>query len=162
MRLTPPLAGLAAMAALAASAPAAPAAIVMDRSIDGVALDMTEDEAVAVRGPFDGDRQVGEEPSDYSVYWRDRGLQANFFTEGRRAYLVATTSKRQRTANGLGPGVTARKTRRRLRGERCSRIFDVDIQKDVIECRTRGTASGAHTLFNIRKGRVIEVVVENV
>ena len=158
MPSTGPLAAAIAAAALLAAPLPADAAIVTHRSIAGVALGDSETEVIERLGPFSR-RLVGDEPSDYTLTFPRRKLFVNFLTAGERAYLVATESTTQRTKAGVGPGVTARTAKRRLRGERCGRIFDVDREAMVEECVLRRAGSETTTSFTILRAKVVQVTI---
>lgn len=161
--------GLAAAVALT-SATAAEARIVPNRSIDGVALGDTYPQVTDLRGS--ATPLFGEEPSDYSLFFRSRGLQVNLRhdtaldgedgpkpADSDEVVLVATTSKRQRDAKSLGPGVTERTTRRRLTRERCASYEDADRGVRVLGCSLPRVGK-VQTTYVIRRGRVIEVTVD--
>ena len=144
-----------ALASLAAFAPSADASIVLGKSIDGVTPGDTLQQVVAQHGQ-PSRKAIGDEESDYGLWWSQRKLHTLMLTETDTVYLVSTTSPRQRTSRHLGPGVTSRTTRARLRGERCSRYFDADRQRMVLGCDVR-SSTGLTTSFVMWDGRVREV-----
>jgi hypothetical protein len=79
---------------------------------------------------------------DYSAY------TVGFFgAPGKlRVVSVATSLRRERTRNGLGPGTSLRALRRALRGERCRRRPIVTSIGYHTECSVF-TRSGARTTF---------------
>lgn len=156
-RLHPVL--LAAVAAALLGAAPAQAKIVVGRSIQGVRPTDTEARFRAVFGAPDGARQFGDHPADYGLYFRQGRYHGLFTTKTRRAVLISTTSPLQRTASGVGPGVSGRTARRRLRGERCATITDLDRDIDVLQCAIR--RHGTETDFAIYRGRVLEVSIDS-
>ena len=63
-----------------------------------------------------------------------------------RVVSVATSLRRERTRNGLGPGTSLRALRRALRGERCRRSRVVTFVGHHTECSVLAR-SGARTTF---------------
>jgi len=155
VRLAPAAAALTLALALAAPAGAQ---IVVGRSIHGVRPTDTEARFRALLGAPDGPRAFGDEPSDYGLDFRGGRYHGLFATKSHRGFYVSTTSSSQRTASGVGPGVSARFARARLHGERCGRIFDADRGIDVTQCAIR--RRGTETDFAISFGRVFEVAID--
>lgn len=148
---------LAALAGLLLAAPAADARIVVGRSIRGLTLGASEARFRAVLGPADGPRAFGEEPEDYGLDFLGGRYHGLFMTKTRRAYLISTTSSSQQTASGVGPGVSARFARARLRGERCSPVYDADKQITLTQCAIAGDR--VETDVDISFGRVVAVSI---
>jgi len=148
---------LAALAALLLATPAA-AKIVIGRSIHGVRATATEQRFRAVFGGPDNARDYGDDPADYGLTFRGGAYHGLFHSKTHRADLISTTSKKERTSTGIGPGVSARLARARLKGEHCASVYDEDRGIDTTQCAVRtGTTE---TDFNIAFGRVFEVVID--
>jgi hypothetical protein len=161
--LSPRLLATAVCAAgLLVLAPSAHALIAPNDEIGGVRLGMTEAQVVERLGPF-AKKLVGDEPEDYTVTFPKRRLLVNLLAEPDRVFLVATTDRRQRSKLGLGPGVTERKLRRALARQRlrCGKLFDADRRLYVTDCATPAR-SNRQTTYRLRRGRIIEVIVEYV
>jgi hypothetical protein len=76
--------------------------------------------------------------------------------DGPATYIL-TRSKAQRTALHIGPGVTERTARRRLRGERCSIAYDTDISRNARFCVVRAPGGRARTEYEFSRGRMVSV-----
>lgn len=106
-----------------ATLPAAAAArIETGRSIGGVRLGMSEQEAIEVRGTPTSARTIPDEIRGQvrEVRWSG-GLRAIFGTNSGATFVV-TTSRAERV-NGVGVGSTERALRRAVKGVRCSSAF---------------------------------------
>ena len=138
----------AVAAALLAAVPAAsPAAIVYERSIAGVRLDMSKTQVRRVLG---APARIVSDRNTFGSYteYRYSGLVVSF-QGGSRVTSVSTTRRSQRTRDGLGVGSTQARLRRVLRGETC---FSGD-------CRTKSRVGYPTTAFIIRRGVVARVTV---
>lgn len=116
----------ATVVALAVAAPAADAALVVQRSIAGVRLDMTEAQVRARLGEPSATRTV---PAEILGTYRELryGLTriSVFDGEDRRVFSITTTSRRERTAAGIGVRSRERFVREKVRGVRCATEFGV-------------------------------------
>jgi hypothetical protein len=132
------------------AAPDATALIRPGVGIGKVRLGMTQAQVRRVLGPHTvvnvRERRFGlrylELAYDYSAY------TVGFFgAPGKlRVVSVATSLRRERTRNGLGPGTSLRALRRALRGERCRRGSVVTFVGYRTECSVF-SRSGARTTF---------------
>jgi hypothetical protein len=142
---------LAAVALLAAGG--ALARIVPQRGIDGLTLSMTKAQVRNELGPPARIKTGRNEFGPYAI-WLYRRVEATF-QSGNRATALQTTSRRERTASGVGVGSTAAQVRAGVGG---------------VHCET--TAAGGHCyvgsftpgkrvtdFFLGANGRVIRVVV---
>lgn len=120
------VAGGVVVAAAAVAAPAADAAIVVQRSIAGIRLDMTEAQVRARLGEPSATRTV---PAEILGSFRELryGLTriSVFDGEDRRVFSITTTSRRERTAAGIGVRSRERFVREKVRGVRCATEFGV-------------------------------------
>ena len=142
---------VALVAALTATS-AAPARIVVQKGIAGVHLGMARAKVIALLG------QPPKTRSGSNVFGRWTELvyprATVSFQSGRRVTGIRTTSRRERTARGVGPGSTEAQVRARVAG---------------IRCRSEGTFRHCFvgrflpgkvvTDFQIRRGRVASVLI---
>lgn len=111
---------------IAVAAPAADAAIVVQRSIAGVRLDMTEAQVRERLGEPSATRTVQAEIlGSYRELRYGLTRISVFDGEDRRVFAITTTSRRERTAAGIGVRSRERFVRRRVRGVRCATEFGV-------------------------------------
>ena len=168
---TLPLAACAIVAALAL-APIAGAKIVPNKSIGGVSLNQSYASVTDKLGTGGG-AQFGDEPSDYQIIYEKLGLSVSWLSgleEGAetveplpddKVFFLNTTSTKERDSKGVGPGVTSRTAKRRLIGEKCSKIFDADRRVEVEQCVTNKMGK-VSTTYVLRKGKVLEVSMNNI
>lgn len=118
------LAGGAATLAGTVLAPAADASIVVQRSIAGVRLDMSE---AQVRDRLGEPSETRTRKHEILGTYRDLryGLTriSIFDGEDRRVFSITTTSRRERTAAGIGVRSRERFVREKVRGVRCATEF---------------------------------------
>lgn len=81
--------------------------------------------------------------------------------DGPASYIL-TRSRKQRTAQHLGPGVSEATARRRLSGERCSVGFDSDIDRNARYCTVPAPGGKSETLYEFSKRRMISVAIQPV
>jgi hypothetical protein len=123
------------VALLVAIAAPAEAVIVPQRSIAGVALDMTRTEVKQVVGEPVTRRRVED-----LVIWTFPGKLRVLFTDRAKAVTsVVTESRGERTRSGIGVGSTRKQVRRALKGEYCS-PFDCSL--GTLAHRSRNTMFG--------------------
>ena len=145
---------LAATTALAvlASATVASAAIVPQRGIAGVRLEMTKAQVRAVLGAPRRAVHGSNEFGSFTVY-RYRGLRITF-QGNRRVTDVFTTRPGERTARGVGVGSTEAQVRARVAGVRCR------TESGFRHCFAGRFLPGRRvTDFRIKRGRVTSVDV---
>jgi hypothetical protein len=146
---------LLAVVLLAVAAPAAQARVVVDRSIAGVELDMSAKDVRAVLG--EPDRVVyPRDEIQGTVKRMDYGLTRVFLGRGSdRVQRVTTTSKKQRTARGVGVGSTRQTLLRAIRAVRCETFGGFEL------CHTGELAAGERvTDFTIgSKDRVTRITL---
>ena len=132
-------------------APAAEARIVVQRSIAGVAIDMTRAEVLETKG--DPTRRSTTGPSDerYTVWEYGKALTVTFRHKGPLVTGVMTTKPGQRTRSGLGVGSTLAQLRSGLRGEHCN---DLGCGLGTMALGTINTFFG----FGADGGGVVELV----
>lgn len=126
LRASPLAAVVAAALVLPAAAGAATPTIVPGTSLMGFPLTATYGELTGRLGAPSDLLGCAEGPC-FSAFWTPRKLQADFDDAGTgetpapaaQLTAIASTSTRARTTEGVGPGVTFRTLRKRLRGERC-------------------------------------------
>ena len=116
-----PLAIVVAATAFALAAPPASAEIVVNRSIAGVSLGMSQDEVLDLLGS--PDRNVTNIAMDTTYTYRQRGIQVVFAPNGSTNDIttVVVRGRAERTASGVGIGSTLREMRAGISGERCVR-----------------------------------------
>ena len=107
----------ACVLAVLASAAAASAAIVPQRGIAGVRLEMTKAQVRAVLGAPRRAVHGSNEFGSFTIY-RYRGLRVTF-QGNRRVTDVFTTRPGERTARGVGVGSTEGEVRAKVAGVRC-------------------------------------------
>ena len=116
-----PLVFLAAATAFAVAAPPASAEIVVNRSIAGVSLGMSQDEVLDLLGS--PDRNITNPAFDTTYTYLSRGLRVTFHPNGDTNDVTNVSVRRrgERTASGVGVGSTFREMRAGISGERCVR-----------------------------------------
>lgn len=103
------------------SAVAADADLVVQRSLAGVELGMTRAQVEQVLGePSDVERPSSEIFGRYTELRYGLTRVALFDGTDGRVFSVTTTSRRQRTAGGVGVGSTETVLRRKVKGVRCT------------------------------------------
>jgi hypothetical protein len=111
---------LAAAAALLLFAPAAGSTVVVQESIAGVKIGMT---AAQVRAQLGKPKKVGYRPDQIqgSIKVYDYGLTDVYLSRGAegQVFHVVTTSRKQRTKEGLGVGSTRAAIKRGYSKARC-------------------------------------------
>ena len=107
----------AALVAVLASAGAAAAAIVPQRGIAGVRLEMTKAQVRAVLGAPAAVVHGSNDFGSFTIY-RYPGLRVTF-QGNRNVTAVFTTRATERTAAGVGVGSTEAKVRAKVAGVRC-------------------------------------------
>ena len=141
-----------ALAAALAVTPAAPARIVVQKSIAGVQLRMTRAKVIQLLG------QPPKRRTGTNIFgrWTDFVYPSVrvTFQSGARVTSLRTTSRRERTARGVGPGATEAQVRARVAGVRCR------TESGFRHCWLgRFLPGGLVTDFHIRRGRVSAVVI---
>lgn len=127
----------------------AQARLTVNRSIAGIGLGMSAREVHRALGPPSLSTVSGGLRDD--VY-RSRKLVVTLSRS--RVVLVATRSRRERTAHGIGVGSSARQLRAGLKRARCG------VKAGVGFCRVGSARSGRRsTTFLLEAGRVITVTV---
>jgi hypothetical protein len=145
------LAAASAFAVLV-SAAVASAAIVPQRGIAGVRLEMTRAQVRAVLGAPRRAVHGSNEFGSFTVY-RYRGLRITF-QGNRRVTDVFTTRPGERTARGVGVGSTEAQVRARVAGIHCR------TESGFRHCFVGRFLPGRRvTDFRIRRGRVTSVDV---
>jgi hypothetical protein len=141
---------LLAMALLAVLATPAPAAIVPQRSISGIELDMTRQQVQARLGK---PQAVGRVSSPFGralrLSYRFGRLVVRIGENDRRVFSVETSSRRERTRSGVGPGSSEARVRSRLPGVQCD--------EGATPACWLGGSSSRHTIFRLDEGRVVSV-----
>src|ERR1700712_4845073 len=142
-----------ALAASLAAVPAASAKIVPGVSIAGVAIGDTRADADRVLGKSTN-KQTGE--AGYSVDYATGRMTVNFVIKTGIVFGMTTESTSQRTADGIGPGVSADLAKRRLTGERCNTIYFDGVLRG--ECTTH-RKSGVETdyLYSLKTRKLVAV-----
>jgi hypothetical protein len=144
------LAGVAA--SLLVTAPSASANIVVDKSIAGVALAMTEAQVVAVVGPpkrtSDSKDKITGQPM--------RELEYNSMyvqVMNGSVILVSSVSKKEKTPNGAGVGMKEKTLKKKIKGLKCS-------GKKVRICsKGSGKPGTVTTAFSMTKSKKVRGVV---
>jgi hypothetical protein len=141
---------------LALASPAG-AVIVPQEGMLGIELRQTVSQVRAELGPPDGILFVNNEIIGRQRIYFYGKTRVNFDGDERNARVIAmnTTSRRERTANGVGVGSTRRTVARRVRGVKCRIEFGVN------HCYVGTFRAGRRVtdfLIN-RRGRVSRVVV---
>ena len=135
-----------------AFAAVASAAIVPQRGIAGVRLEMTKAQVRAVLGAPRRAVHGSNEFGSFTVY-RYRGLRVTF-QGNRRVTDVFTTRRTERTARGVGVGSTEGQVRAKVAGVRCR------TESGFRHCFVGRFLPGRRiTDFHIRRGRVTSVEV---
>jgi hypothetical protein len=143
---------VACILAALVSAAVASAAIVPQRGIAGVRLEMTKAQVRAVLGAPRRAVHGSNEFGSFTVY-RYRGLRITF-QGNRRVTDVFTTRPGERTARGVGVGSTEAQVRARVAGVRCR------TESGFRHCFVGRFLPGRRvTDFRIRRGRVTSVDV---
>jgi hypothetical protein len=138
--------------ALLAFAAVASGAIVPQRGIAGVRLEMTKAQVRAVLGAPRRAVHGSNEFGSFTVY-RYRGLRVTF-QGNRRVTDVFTTRRTERTARGVGVGSTEGQVRAKVAGVRCR------TESGFRHCFVGRFLPGRRiTDFHIRRGRVTSVEV---
>lgn len=141
------LVGLALVAA-----PTASPRIVVQKSIAGVALGMTKAQVRAKLGPPPTEHRGTNVFGRWTEFVYARVSVT--FQSGSRVTAVRTTSRRERTARGVGPGSTEAQLRARVAGIRCR------TGSGFRHCWVGRFLPGkVVTDFGIRRGRVASVLV---
>ena len=145
------LAAASGLAVLAFAAVAS-AAIVPQRGIAGVRLEMTKAQVRAVLGAPAAAVHGRNDFGSFTVY-RYRGLRITF-QGNRRVTDVFTTRPGERTARGVGVGSTEAQVRARVAGVRCR------TESGFRHCFVGRFLPGRRvTDFRIKRGRVASVTV---
>lgn len=128
------------------------------RGIAGVRMDMTEEQVRAAKGEPVSSRTLPDEIRGQVRELRYPGLRIVLGVESG-VTLVAATTRRERTAEGVGVGSAESTVRRRVRGVRCA----TELGRRACR-RGRLEAGRVVTDFRIgpRTGRVREVIVARV
>ena len=135
-----------------AFAAVASAAIVPQRGIAGVRLEMTKAQVRAVLGAPRRAVHGSNEFGSFTIY-RYRGLRVTF-QGNRRVTDVFTTRRTERTARGVGVGSTEGQVRAKVAGVRCR------TESGFRHCFVGRFLPGRRiTDFHIRRGRVTSVEV---
>jgi len=100
----------------------ASAEVVPGESIAGVEIGMKRGEVKRLLGQPDEVRRPRHEIFGRFIELRYGRLKVGLFRSDRTVFSVRTTSRRERTASGVGVGTRKRGLRRRLEGERCERL----------------------------------------
>jgi hypothetical protein len=142
----------AALFALLACAAAASAAIVPQRGIAGVRLEMTKAQVRAARGAPTSVVHGSNDFGSFTIY-RYSGLRVTF--QGNRTVTaVFTTRATERTAAGVGVGSTEAKVRAKVAGVRCR------TESGFRHCFVGRFLPGRRvTDFRIKRGHVTSVQV---
>ena len=110
----------AVLFALLACAAAASAAIVPQRGIAGVRLEMTKAQVRAARG---APASVVHGSNDFGRYVEYRYVKLAVTFQGERTVTnISTTRANERTANGIGVGSTKAQVKAKIRGAHCDRL----------------------------------------
>ena len=152
-RVTARLAVLVTIVGLALVAtPVASPRIVVQKSIAGVALGTTKAQVRAKLGRPAGVRTGSNVFGRWTEFVYPR-VTVNF-QSGSRATSLRTSSTRERTAGGVGPGSTEAQVRARVAGVRCR------TESGFRHCWVGRFLPGrVVTDFRIRRGRVASVLV---
>lgn len=108
-----------AVASMLAAAPSASATIVVNQSIAGVSLGMTQAQVVATLGPpkattTSTDKATGQPV--VSLTYNSAGVDLI----GDKAVAIGSSSRSEKTANGAGVGTKEKTLRKKVKGLRCS------------------------------------------
>ena len=144
------LAGVAA--SLLVAAPVASANIVVDKSIAGVALGMTEAQVVAVVGPpkktADSKDQITGQPVRELVY---NSMYVQILNGS--VVAVSSVSKKEKTSSGAGVGMKEKSLKKKIKGLKCSG------SKNRICAKGSGKPGTVTTAFSITKSKKVRAVV---
>jgi hypothetical protein len=148
-----PLAILAAAVVFTVAAPPASAEIVVNRSIAGVSLGMSQDEVLDLLGS--PNRTVTNRAFDTTYTYRSRGIQVVFAPNGSTndVTTVVVRGRAERTASGVGVGSTLGALRRGVTGERCVRAPNRRHRWCSVRSR------GRHTTFVITSTKRVHQIV---
>jgi len=94
--------------------------IVVQKSIAGITLGMTQDEVKAVLGePDEVNRPSNEIFGSYTEFRYGLTYVSLFAGEDGEVFSVSTTSKKQRTSKDVGVGTSEKVLKQRVKGVKC-------------------------------------------
>lgn len=143
---------VAAVASALVLTGSAPATIVVQKGIAGVQLRMTRAQVITKLGRPPTRRSGTNDFGPFTEFVYQRVIVT--FQGGARVTGLRTTSRRERTARGVGPGSSEAQVRARVAGVRCR------TESGFRHCWVgRFLAGRIVTDFHIRRGRVSAVVI---
>ena len=146
------LAVLTTLVAFAVIAPSAGAKIVVQKSIAGVTMGVTENDVVATLGQPPKVTTSTDKVTGQPVRELDYG-NTNVSLTGGVVTFVATKSKKEKTANGVAVGTSEKSLKKKVKGLKCT-------GKGSNRSCTKGSFSPGKTvtLFGISKSKKVNVI----
>jgi hypothetical protein len=140
------------VASLLVAAPVASANIVVGKSIAGVSLGMTEQQVITTLGPAKKTTNSTDEITGQPVTELAYNTAVVDISNGS-VILIATRSKKEKTANGVGVGTTEKKLKQKIKGVKCA-------GKKVRICvKGSGKSGTVVTAFSISKSKKVTFIV---
>jgi hypothetical protein len=142
-----------ALAVLLLAAPPAGAIIQVQRSISGVALNMSQSQVRAALGTPSRTVHGRNDFGQFTEFRYTGGITVNF-QGNANVTAVSETGPGDRTANGVGVGSSEQAVRTRVAGARCATEFGIRT------CQVGRSLPGHRvTAFLIRAGHVTRVTI---